>query len=111
MKKELKEKLKKGRQKYLENNYGLVCKIDDDIEIWADKYQYILKAGGNENNNSYFSSFDHIFDELLFTKEKELMLASKNKNMLSVKQSIDDAKKWLEEIVKPLFRYEIKRKS
>jgi hypothetical protein len=104
MDKKHKENLKKGRKEYLKKENGLVCKINDEIEIWADKYQYILKISGNDNNNSYFSSIDHIFDELLLIKEKEFMLAGKTKDILSVKKSIDDSKKWLEEVVRPLFK-------
>jgi hypothetical protein len=104
MEKELIEKLKKGREEYLKKENGLVCKINDRLEVWVDRYQYILKVDGNDNNNTYFTSVEHIFDELLFIKEKEFMLASKAKDILSVKKSIDESKKWLEEIIKPLFK-------
>jgi hypothetical protein len=104
MQKKHKEKIKKGREQYLEKENGLVCKINDRLEIWVDRHQYILRIDNNKNRDTYFTSVDHIFDELLLIKEKEFMLAKKAKNIQSVKDSVDESKKWLEDIVKPLFK-------
>ena len=38
------------------------------------------------------------------SKEKELMLAGKTKDLLSVRQAILDARQWMEQVVKPLLR-------
>ena len=103
MDKKHKEKIKKGREQYLEKENGLVCKINDRFEIWADRYQYILRIDNNKNRDTYYTSIDCIFDELLLIKEKEYMLANKTKDILSVKKSIDKSKEWLEEVVRPLF--------
>jgi hypothetical protein len=103
MDKKHKEKLKKGRQEKLKKENGLICKINDEIEIWADKYQYILRINDNKNNDTYYQSIDYILEDLMVMKGKELMLESKTKDIQSVKKSIDESKRWIEDVVRPLF--------
>jgi|GEM_PF-4913934 len=94
------QKLKAGRLKHLEENQGLVCRIDDKIEIWADKYQYILKI--NEQVEGYYSDIYSVLNALIDIKMKQLMLAGQGKNLQSVLQAIGDTKIWMEKTVKPL---------
>ena len=94
---------KEARKKGLETkgkNSGLVCKIGD-IKILADQNQYILTGCGR---TTYHPTIGMVMDELLERKEKELMIASKDKDLLSVKKSIKDAREWMNKIIKPLFR-------
>ena len=49
-------------------------------------------------------SKDAVLDELLEKKEKDLMIASEEKTLLSVQKSIQEAREWLKKEVKPLFR-------
>jgi len=94
------KKLKAGRLKHFEENQGLICRINNQIEIWADKNQFILKI--NNQVEGYFSDIILVLDELLLMKEKQLMLASEEKDLLSVKQAIQDSRAWIEKIVKPI---------
>lgn len=110
MKKKLSEKqkqiLKEARMEALEKlakTSGLVCRIGKDIEIWADRYQYTLRIYGNYNYTTYHSTINQVLEELREFKEKELMLASEDKNLISVQRAIQDAQKWMERVVKPLF--------
>lgn len=111
MEKEQKLKIKLGRQKYLDEKVGLVCQIDDDIKIFVDVYQYILKIGDGSKHTYYFSSIEQVIEELMDLKSKEIMLQKEDKSLESVHQSIREAKKWLAEILEPLFSKHIDRKS
>jgi len=97
------QKLVDGRKEYLQKNNGLVCIIDERIEIWADEYQFVLKK--NEQTKGYFGSIEMVLDELLSMKQKELMIANKRKDLLSAKQAIEESRVWMEEIINPLFDY------
>ena len=101
-----KQILKEARMKALEKlarTSGLVCRIGENIEIWVDRYQYTLRIGGNYNYITYHPTINQVLEELREFKEKELMLASENKNLISVQRAIRNAQKWMEEVVKPLF--------
>jgi len=84
-------------------NEGIVCKIDDNIVIMADQYQFTLSITGR--STSYYPCFYMVLDELFDYKSKELMIASDEKTLLSVKKSLDEAKKWMKDLVEPLFSY------
>lgn len=101
------QKMKEGRLKHFEKNQGLICRINNEIEIWADKHQFILKI--NEQTEGYYSDIISVLDTLLESKKKELMLASKEKNLLSIKQAIQKSKEWMEKIIKPLLYPEDKK--
>lgn len=94
------QKLKEGRLKHLEENQGLVCRIDDKIEIWADRYQFILKINGQ--TEGYFPDIISVLHELISIKERQLMLVSKSKDLQSVKQAIEVTREWLNKTVKPI---------
>lgn len=94
---------KETRKKALETkakNEGVVCKIGD-IKISADQNQYILTSCGM---TTYHPSINAVLDELLEHKEKQLMIASKNKDLLSVKKSIEDAREWMNIKIKPILK-------
>lgn len=95
------KKMNEIKEKFLRKNNGLVCRIDDGVEIWADQYQFILREKG-VSGSSYFCSIPSILDELFERKAKWNMIESEEKNLLSVKKSIDDAYKWVREVVEPL---------
>ena len=94
--KETMKKMKEGKEK----NSGIICKIDDII-ISADQYQFIINDNGRY---TYHLTIDEVLDELLEQKEKDLMIASKEKTLLSVQKAIQDSRKWLSKEVKPLLR-------
>lgn len=110
MKKETKEKIQLGKQKYLDERVGLICQIGEDIKIFADIYQYILKIGNNGNRTCYFANIEGVMEELMNMKAKELMLQKNEKNLEAIHQSICESKEWLENIVRPLFSEDIDRK-
>lgn len=101
-KRTLSEEQKKKMQESKGRNSGKVCEIGDNITILADEYQYILHIKGR--TTSYYPAIEMVMQELMEYKEKEFMIASDEKTLLSVHQSIKEARKWLNTIVKPLFR-------
>ncbi len=94
--KEAMKKMKEGRDK----SYGLVCKIGK-IKITTDPYQFTID---NEGRVTYHSTIGEVLDELVEQKEKDLMIASKEKTLVSIHDSIKEARKWLNNEVKPLFK-------
>ena len=101
--------LKEARAKALETKSqteGLVCKIGDDVEIWVDRYQYILKISDRYDYTTYHATIAQALDDLLEYKEKQLMTESERKDVVSIQESIANARKWMEETVEPLTRGE-----
>ena len=90
------------RKETIDNSTGLICKIGKDIKISVDLYQFILS---NQGRLTYHHNIASVLRELLECKQKELMVASTKKDLLSVKESIENAQKWMEDIVEPLFDY------
>jgi energy-converting hydrogenase A subunit M len=96
-----KQKLIEGRKKYMEEHCGLVARIDDNLEIHVDDYQFILLEKASKNS-SYFPSIDGITEELMKMRAKYLMLQKEEKTLVSVRQSIIESHLWMKEIVGPL---------
>lgn len=94
------QKIQEGRKKHLARTNGLVCAIDGRIQIWADQYQFILKIDGSVEG--YYPSISSVLDSLLDSKTKELMIADKRKDLISVREAIVEAHKWLNEVVSPI---------
>lgn len=101
MEEEKKKRLAEGRQRYLDEQCGLVARIDDNLEIRADPYQFILVEKASKNS-SYFPSIDGIIEELMHMKSKELMLQKPAKNLVSVREAIIESRLWINDVVRPL---------
>lgn len=104
-----KKTLKKAREKALKiksQTEGLVCKIGNDIEIWADKYQYILKISDQYEYVTYHATIAQALSDLLEYKEKQLMIESERKDIISIQKAITDAREWIKEVVKPALKDE-----
>ena len=84
---------------------GIVCKFKDgstEYEISSTNYQYSLMINNSDECKTYHPSIESVLDELLTIKEKKLMVKSKEKDLLSVRQSVLSARKWMADIVHPL---------
>ncbi len=93
------DKMIKGRKNRKEKT-GLVCKLDNRIEVWADLRQYILRMNGY--SESYFYCLNHIMDELLERKTRELAVKNQRNDLIGVREAVVNAQGWMEEQVKPL---------
>jgi len=91
---------KKTKKEY----YGLVVKIDDDVSIFADKNQYIVKYG---KHNCYFGTLEHCFNDIFEERVKVKLIENQKKDMEEIIKIIEDTRKWLKmlfkKIEKPLF--------
>jgi hypothetical protein len=94
------QKIQEGRKKHLARTNGLVCAIDERIQIWADEYQYILKIDGSVEG--YYPGIACVLQTLFESKAKELMIADRRKDLIGVREAIVQAHKWLYEIVMPI---------
>ena len=84
--------------------YGLVVKIDDDVSIFADKNQYIVKYG---KHNHYLDSLESCFNDIFEERVKVKLIENQKKDMEEIIKIIEDTRKWLKslfnKIEKPLF--------
>ncbi|MDE2311757.1 MAG: hypothetical protein KGJ93_01535 [Patescibacteria group bacterium] len=96
------EKLIQGRRQRLAETTGLVCIINGEYSIWCDEYNFSLRHKGRDER--YYTSIESILEDIQTDKEKALMLASATKDLLSVRQAIIEARRWMEEVVRPLFQ-------
>ncbi|MDP2736491.1 MAG: hypothetical protein Q8O59_01755 [bacterium] len=94
------QKIQEGRKNHLARTNGLVCTIDERIQIWADQYQFILKVDGSLEG--YYPDIISVLHSLFDSKAKELMIADKRKDLISVRDAIVQAQKWLNEVVSPI---------
>jgi len=75
--------------------YGLVLKIDEDTEIYADKYQYVLVKGYNK---TYFGTLEDLFVDLFKEEVKGKLVRSRKKDMEKIIEIHQEVAKWLEKI-------------
>ena len=102
------KKMQEGREKAKKVTAeltGVVCRFKDrknEYEISSTPYQYSLMINGSDDTKTYFPSIESALMELLEQKEKKLMIKSKEKDLLSVRQAVLDARKWMKRVVHPL---------
>jgi hypothetical protein len=97
-----------GRKKYLKETAGLICNIGEDIQIFVDEYQFILKFKNRPNSVGFFSTIEEVLEEISRRKEKEFMLKDDRLNLESVMCAIDNARIWFEKEIQPFLPVEIK---
>jgi len=84
--------------------YGKVIDIEDDVSIWADRNQYIVKYG---KRYCYFGYLEHCFNDIFSERVKVKLIENQKKDMEEIIKIIKETEKWLKsifrEIEKPLF--------
>ena len=96
--------MQEKRKKTIEDTCGLVCKVDKDVEIYVDPFQYILVVGTSDNSKTYHTTIESVVLEMFDTQNKRLMRASKNKDLNSVIQAHKDLKEWIDKTVMPALK-------
>jgi len=102
------KKIQEGKakvHKYRKELNGIICRFKDgknEYVVSSTAYQYSLVINNSETLTTYHPSIESVLDELLTIKQKSLMVKSKTKDLLSVRQSILDGKEWMKKIVHPL---------
>ena len=92
----------------MEPKTKLVCIIDKKTEIWADRYQYILRYDIDHNSKQdnskkcFFSDLTLAFQEMLNNKIKKYAIADKRHSLESLGDAIKKARKYIEKRLKPL---------
>jgi len=77
--------------------YGKIIDIDDEISIYADKDQYIIRYG---RHNYYFGSLEHCFADIFENRVKTRLIENPQKNIERIIEIHKETAKWL----KSLFR-------
>ena len=95
---------KKIKKKNKKEYYGKIIDIADDVSIFADRNQYIVKYG---KHNCYFGTLEHCFNDIFEERVKVKLIENQKKDMKEIIKIIEDTRKWLKsifkEIEKPLF--------
>ena len=91
---------KKTKKEY----YGKIIDIEDDVSIWADRNQYIVKYGKRQ---CYFGYLEECFVDIFSERVKVKLIENQKKDMEEIIKIIKETEKWLKsifrEIEKPLF--------
>ncbi len=81
--------MKKGRKKAQDLN-GLIVKIDD-IEVWADFNNYIVKYG---TRYCYFGYLEEVMVDILANRIKKELIENDQKDMSEVVKIIKQTDLW-----------------
>jgi len=90
--------INKGKQKAREL-YGLILKIDEDISIWADKFQYIVHF---KSDTWYLPTLESCFEEIFKTKVKINLIENKKKEIETIIEQIKSTSDWLKKMFRNL---------
>lgn len=75
--------------------YGKIIDIEDDISIFADRNQYIVKYG---KQNCYFGTLEQCFNDIFEERVKVKLIENQKKDMEEIIKIIEDTRKWLKNI-------------
>ena len=86
---------KKSKKEY----YGKIIDINDEVSIWADKDQYIVKYG---KQNSYFGSLEHCFNDIFKNQVKVRLIENPEKNIKRIIGIHKETSEWLKNIFRKI---------
>ena len=85
---------------------GLVIKIDDETEIWADSMQYSIRKKQLERkcweNYAYFGTLEDCFSDIFKEKVRYRLTKNKKKDMEEVIKIHKEVQEWLKTMFKGL---------
>jgi len=76
-----------------------VVQINEDIAIWSDSKQYILRIRGQHSR--YFPELENCFQDMFDYICKKKLSEGKTKTMEQTVKIIKDTKKEIKDIIKP----------
>jgi len=79
--------------------YGLIVKISDDVSIFADRNQYIVKYG---KRSCYFGTLEHCFNDIFEEQIKVKLIKNQKKDMKEIIKIIEDTQEWLKSIFRKI---------
>ena len=79
--------------------YGKIIDIDEEVSIWTDKDQYIVKHG---KQNSYFGSLEHCFNDICENQVKIRLIENSEKNIKRIIEIHKETSEWLKNIFRNL---------
>ena len=82
-------KLKEGREKFLAQKNGLICKFTDSLAIFADENNFIVKNGTRE---SYMPSLEIALSDVQEILVRDNILAAEQKQLADVVKAVLDAR-------------------
>ncbi len=90
--------------KNLLSKQKLICYIDENLEIWADAHQYILRRDKNPNRDSYYSDLKMVIQDIFDLKIKEFAIEKQNKSLESLGESIKEARRYIDDVIQPILK-------
>jgi len=82
-------KLKAGREKFLAQKNGLICKFTDSLAIYSDENCYIVRNGRRE---TYVPSLEIALSDVQDILAKNNILAAEQKQLADVVKAVLDAR-------------------
>ena len=78
---------------------GLILKIDDDVSIFADTNQYIVRV---RNLYWYMPTLESCFREIFAERLKSRLIENKKKDMERIIEIHKETEKWLKDIFRKI---------
>jgi len=80
----------------------LICRINENLEIWADDKQFILRRDKNLNKDWFYSDLESLIQDIFDLKMKELAIHDNEKNLRNLGKSIQGAKDFIHKVIGPM---------
>jgi len=80
----------------------LICKIDHNLEIWADDRQFILRRDKNLNKDWFYVGLESLIHDIFDLKMKEFAVHNDEKNLKNLGKAIKEAHDYIHETIRPI---------
>lgn len=79
-----------------------ICRIDGNLEIWADKNQYILRKDRNRNKDWFYPDLEMVIQDIFELKVKEYAVSAEGKSLKSLGEAIRRAEEYIRNTLRPI---------
>jgi len=86
-------------KKSKKEHYGKIVDISEDVSIFADRNQYIVKYG---KRSCYFGTLEHCFNDIFEERVKVKLIENQKKDMKEIIKIIEDTQEWLKSIFREI---------
>jgi len=80
----------------------LICRINKDLEIWADDKQYILRRNRDLSRDWYYADLESLIQDIFEMKLKEFAFHDDDKNLRNLGKAIKEATDFIHEVIRPM---------
>lgn len=80
----------------------LICRVNENLQIWADERQYILRRDNNQNKDWFYSELEPLLRDIFELKLKECAINNEEKTLLALGKAISDATEFISGVIRPI---------